>query len=138
MRYLVDTNVISEQTKPVPNVGVIKRWELDSIFSCTSATVWHELWYGIHLMTEGRRKQALCASMQALRENEFEVMPFCRDAAEWLAEETVRLQRQGITPTKYDSEIAAVASVNNLIVVTRNTDDFKMYAGLRVENWFEK
>ncbi|MEZ5538200.1 MAG: type II toxin-antitoxin system VapC family toxin [Thiolinea sp.] len=137
MRYLVDTNILSEQTKRVPDAGVIRRWELDSIFSCTSATVWHELWYGIHLMTEGRRKQVLSASMQALRESEFTVMPFCRDAAEWLAEEAVRLQRRGITPTKYDSEIAAVAIVNHLTVVTRNVDDFKIYDGLRVENWFE-
>ncbi|WP_308874720.1 hypothetical protein [Thiothrix subterranea] len=37
MRYLLDTNIISEQTKPRPNAGVIRRWELDSIFSCTSA-----------------------------------------------------------------------------------------------------
>ncbi|SHN92640.1 hypothetical protein BHECKSOX_1185 [Bathymodiolus heckerae thiotrophic gill symbiont] len=40
-------------------------------------------------------------------------------------------------PAKYDSEIAAVASVNQLVVVTRNTEDFKDFNGLRVENWFD-
>ena len=27
-----------------------------SIFSCTSATVWHELWNGVKLLNEGKRK----------------------------------------------------------------------------------
>lgn len=137
MKYLLDTNILSEQTKQNPDAGVTKRWELDSIFSCTSATVWHELWHGIHLMDDGKRKQGLVEVLEMLRKNGFEVLPFCREAAEWLAMERIRLKRQGITPTKYDSEIAAVAVVNNLIIVTRNVDDFKICAGVRVENWFE-
>ncbi len=136
MRYLLDTNILSEQVKPQPDAGVIKRLELDGIFSCTSATVWHELWHGIRLMAEGRRKQELMDYMQMLLEDGLEILPFCRHAAEWLAEERVRLKRLGLTPPKYDSEIAAVANVNNLIIVTRNVDDFSLFADVRIENWF--
>lgn len=35
-----------------------------------------------------------------------------------------------------DGQIAAIAVVNRLILVTRNTDDFDGYLGLEVENWF--
>lgn len=35
-----------------------------------------------------------------------------------------------------DGQIAAIAVVNNLTLVTRNTDDFVDFAGLTVENWF--
>lgn len=136
MRYLLDTNILSEQVKPQPDSGVIAGLELNSIFSCTSATVWHELWHGIHLMAAGRRKQELTDYMQMLTEDGLEIVPFCRDAAKWLAEERVRLQRLGLTPAKYDSEIAAVAVVNKLIIVTRNVDDFAIFAGVQVENWF--
>lgn len=136
MRYLLDTNIISEQTKRIPDSNVMKRLELDSIFSVTAAMAWQELWYDIHCYQEGKRKQQLTSYLGVLIEDGLVILPFCKDAAEWLATERVRLKRQGLIPTQYDSEIAAVAAVNNLILVTRNTDDFVMFPDLRVENWF--
>lgn len=116
------------------NYRVMDRLALDSIFSCTSATVWHELWYGIKLLENSKRINELESYLNLLREDDFSILPFCKNTAEWLAEERVRLKSKGIIPAKYDSEIAAVASVNQLVVVTRNTEDFN---GLRVENWFD-
>ena len=136
MRYLLDTNIFSEQVKPQPDPKVIARLELDGIFACTSATVWHELWHGIHLMPSSQRQQELTDYMSMSLEDGLEIVPFCRHAAEWLAQERVRLKRLGLTPSKYDSEIAAVASVNHLTIVTRNVDDFTLFSGVRVENWF--
>lgn len=138
MRYLLDTNIILEQSKLHPNTGVIRRWELDSIFSCTSATVWHELWYGIHLLEQGGRQKQLMQVMEMLRADGLSILPFCAESAEWLAWERVRLQNQGLTATKYDCEIAAVAHVHDLTVVTRNITDFSIFEGVRVENWFDK
>ena len=123
--------------KPKANAGVLNRLASDSIFSCTSATVWHELWYGVKLLNDGKRKIELESYLNLLSDDDFTVLPFCQKAAEWLAEERVRLKAKGITPSKYDSEIAAVASVNQLIVVTRNTDDFLVFNDLTVTNWFE-
>lgn len=137
MRYLLDTNVISELTKRQPNQSVLDQWDLNGVFSCTSATVWLELWYGIRLMPEGKRQQELFAAMELLQANEFNVLSFCRDAAEWLAQENVRLRSQGIAVHRSDSEIAAVAAVHNLTLVTRNVDDFCMFSDIRIENWFE-
>lgn len=136
MRYLLDTNIISEQTKRMPDQGVMKRLELDSIFAVTSATVWHELWHGVHLYPDGERKQQLTRYLTVLAEDGLVILPFCKDAAEWLAAERARLRAIGLTPSQYDCEIAAVAVVNNLILVTRNIDDFTMFEGLRLENWF--
>ena len=136
MKYLLDTNIISEPMKPKANAGVLSRLASDSIFSCTSVTVWHELWYGVKLLNDGKRKIELESYLNILND-EFTVLPFCKKAAEWLAEERVRLKAQGITPAKYDSEIAAVASVNQLVIVTRNTDDFMAFKDLTVTNWFE-
>jgi len=138
MRYLLDTNIISEQTKRVPDNGVIKRLELDSIFAVTSATVWHELWRGIHLYQDGERKHQLTDYLNLLIEDGLVVLPFCKNAAEWLAAERVRLKQWGLVPPQYDCDIAAVAVVNNLTLITRNTADFEMFEGLRLENWFSK
>ena len=37
MKYLLDTNIISEPMKPEANIGVMNRLAVESIFSCTSA-----------------------------------------------------------------------------------------------------
>ncbi len=137
MKYLLDTNIISEPMKLEPNSGVIDRLALDSIFSSTSATVWHELWFGIKLLNNDKRKNDLESYLNLLSDDDFTILPFCQKSAEWLAEERVRLKANGIIPAKYDSEIAAVASVNQLVVVTRNTDDFVVFRDLVVENWFD-
>ncbi len=39
--------------------------------------------------------------------------------------------------TAADGEVAAIAAVNNLTLVTRNTDDFSVYHDLLLDNWFE-
>jgi tRNA(fMet)-specific endonuclease VapC len=65
------------------------------------------------------------------------ILPYDREAALWHAEETARLAAQGRMPPFIDGQIAAIAIVNRLTLVTRNTDDFADFAGLNVENWFE-
>ena len=137
MKYLLDTNIVSEPTRLQPDLAVMQRIELNTIFSCTSATAWMELWHGIHLLDSGKRKQELTTYLNMLTEDGFTILPFCQHAAEWLAGERVRLKALGITPGKYDSEIAAVAVVNELTLVTRNTNDFVVFDGMKLENWFD-
>ena len=120
-----------------PNSVVMNRLALDSIFSCTSATVWHELWHGVKLLNNGKRRNELESYLNLLCDDGFSILPFCQKSAEWLAEERVRLKAKGIIPAKYDSEIAAVAIVNQLVVVTRNTEDFMVFNDLRIENWLD-
>lgn len=119
------------------NGRLMNRLAMDSIFSCTSATVWHELWHGIKLLNDGSRKSELESYLNLLIDDGFTILPYCQEAAEWLAGERERLTSEGIIPPKYDSEIAAVASVNQLTLVTRNTGDFSCFHGLSVENWFD-
>ena len=119
------------------NARLMNRLALDSIFSCTSATVWHELWHGVKLLNDGMRKSELESYLNLLIDDGFTILPYCQEAAEWLADERVRLKSEGIIPPKYDSEIAAVASVNKLTLVTRNINDFSFFHGLSVENWFD-
>jgi len=57
-------------------------------------------------------------------------------AADWHSAEQVRLSNKGLTPAFIDSQIAAIAATNRLIMVTRNVEDFQHFSGLDVENWF--
>ena len=136
MKYLLDTNIISEPMKLAPHQGLIDKLALNSIFCCTSATVWHELCYGVKALKPGRRQNELTSYLDLLQEDGIEILPYCQRSAEWLAEERAQLKAKGIIPAKYDCEIAAVAVVNKLILVTRNVDDFRFFSDLDVTNWF--
>ena len=63
------------------------------------------------------------------------MLPYDDEAAKWHATERVRLEGIGRTPPFIDSQIAAVAFVNGLALVTANVSDFSGFLGLRVENW---
>ena len=63
------------------------------------------------------------------------ILPYDDRAAEWHAKERARLSVKGSTPSFVDGQIAAIAQVNGLILVTRNIDDFKPFDGLKIENW---
>lgn len=136
MKYLLDNNILSEPTKLQPDQNVLKQLELKGIFACTCAVVWNELWYGIHRLPNRQRQAQLAAYLNLLAEDGLVILPFDYAAAEWLAQEQVRLEHVGTKPAQYDSLIAAIAAVNNLTLVTRNTKDFIMFEDLRVENWF--
>lgn len=63
------------------------------------------------------------------------ILDYDRRAAEWHASERARLMAAGRTPPFIDGQIAAVARVNDLTLVTRNQRDFRWFEGLRMERW---
>jgi tRNA(fMet)-specific endonuclease VapC len=67
------------------------------------------------------------------------ILGFDAAAARWQAEQRARLRSMGQTPAYPDSQIAAIAAVNQCVLVTRNVADFETYqkAGLVIENWFD-
>lgn len=62
-------------------------------------------------------------------------VPFDHDAAEAYGTIRAALERQGTPIGANDLLIGATALVNQLIVVTHNTREFKRIAGLSVEDW---
>lgn len=62
------------------------------------------------------------------------VLPYDADAARWHAEQRARLVTAGRTPPFADGQVAAVAAVNGLTVVTRNTADVEGF-DVDVTSW---
>jgi tRNA(fMet)-specific endonuclease VapC len=61
MRYLLDTNIIAEPTKPQPNQQVLDRLiQLAGDLAISSVT-WHELWFGTERLPTGRSKGSVCS-----------------------------------------------------------------------------
>ena len=138
LRYLVDTNTISEMERvpPEPILTAQLRLHWDQI--ALAAVSWHELLYGYYRLPESKRKQRISHFIKQTVEPTIPILPYDRMAAEWFAIERARLSQIGRPPSYPDGQIAAVAFVNNLTVVTRNTKDFADFTELRLENWFQE
>jgi predicted nucleic acid-binding protein len=134
--FLVDTNTFCEAAKPEPNRRVLSRLMARQFDWATSATAWEEFTAGIGVLPRSGRRKKLEAYRDALIDAGLDVLPFDRTAAEWMGMERARLSRRGVTPAYRDAQIAAVAVTRRLIVVTRNVQDFRPFAGVRVQNWF--
>ena len=137
-KYLLDTNVLSEALKAAPDMNVmamLRRYQ-DSIV--TAAPVWHELRFGCLRMPLSRRRELIEAYLEEVVNKNLPILPYDERAARWHAEERARLTALGKTPSFVDCQIAAIGKVNGLVMVTRNTADFSIFEGLRVENWHTK
>lgn len=134
IRFLLDTDVLSEPTKPYPDPGVMRRLALDSDKSCTAAVVWMELLYGVLRLPEGRKRHRLGSYVVGVSDR-LQILNFDRRAAEWLAKSRVLQARRGITRPKYDAMVAATAVRHDLTLVTGNMADYADFPGLTVERW---
>ena len=134
--YLLDSNVISEPTKPRPDPAVMSRLAEYEGDYAISAITWHELWFGIGRLASGRRRSALTAYVRLLP-MQVPILDYDDRAARWHADLRVRDQADGTARPFADSQIAAVAATNDLTLVTRNVSDFMGIDGLAVESWHD-
>jgi tRNA(fMet)-specific endonuclease VapC len=137
MRYLLDTNIIAEPTKPQPQPQILAQLTEFAGDVAISSVTWHELWFGTERLPIGRRRQNLATYLQNLAEENLPILPYTSAAGRWFASERARLTKIGLSPSYPDGQIAAIAHTNNLILVTRNTSDFIHFEGLNIENWFD-
>lgn len=135
LRYVLDTNVLSEATRERPDAHVLDRILDAGDAAATAAVVLHELWYGCERLPAGRRRRALEALLTDLERTRV-VLPYDELAARWHARERARLVKAGKTPPFTDGQIASIAAVHGLTLVTRNVRDFSAFRGLDVESWF--
>ena len=125
--YLLDTCVFSEFSKKSPSSSVIS-WaqtiSLSDIF--LSSLVLGELLRGVAKLPEGFRKQELHHWVQGLFvTHQARVVSIDTTVVRVWADITSRAESMGKTPQVMDSLIGASALANDLVLVTRNVDDFQ-------------
>ena len=140
MNYLVDTNVISELTKPSPNPAVV-RWLADSdedrVFLSVISLA--EIRRGIVLMNPGKRRDQLEAWFQIEVPQRFEhrLIGIDREIAERWGDLIAASRRRGIVLSAMDGFLAATAQAHNLTLVTRNLRDFVSLDLVLLNPWSE-
>lgn len=126
MNYLLDTCVISELVKSNPNEAVIN-WMShtpnERLF--LSVITIGEIRKGITKLPESKKKNQLTNWLNTLLEDYQErIYPINLTVAENWGIIQGKAENDGTSVASVDSLIAAVAQTYNLIVVTRNENDF--------------
>lgn len=99
------------------------------------APVWHELRFGCARLGPSRQREAIERYIEDVVLASFPVLEYDQRAADWHAMERARLSAAGKTPPFIDGQIAAIAFVHNLTLVTLNVSDFQQFKGLRIRSW---
>lgn len=137
MKYLLDTNILSECAKSRPNASVMRMLERNKQDAVTASPVWHELEFGSRRLPHSRKREILETFLYDIVRAHMVILPYDARAGTWHAVERQRLSALGRTPSFVDGQIAAISAMNNLVLVTRNVNDFQLFAGIEIENWYE-
>ena len=139
MAFVVDTNVVSELMRDIPDPNVY-RWfnDRDESELFLTAVVEAELRFGISVLPHGRRRNELETTLEQTIAIDFNgrVMPFDGEAARAYA--TIGAHRRSIgKPIKVmDCQIAAIAKSKGVVVATRDVSDFE-HCGVQIVNPWE-
>ena len=125
MSYLVDTNMLSEPTKPAPDDRVLEWLGLHGDEAFVSALTLGEIKKGILLLPAGKRRKKLERGYEDLCESfDGRILELTMGTMAVWAEMYAQEQLRGHKLPGFDSLLAATALEHRLVMVTRNTKDF--------------
>lgn len=124
--FLLDTNVVSEAMRPEPSTPAMAWLERNAARAFIPTMVIAEVQLGIELLQQGRRRQSLETWFSSLVHGAYadRILPFDTAAALAFARIMALARRNGRPTPVTDAQIAAVALVHGLSVVTRDVADF--------------
>jgi toxin FitB len=140
VKFLVDTNVVSEWVKIRPDSGVVD-WmtEVDEDRVFISVISLAELRRGIERMPNGDRRSRLEEWLREELPQRFERRVLLVDyaVAEAWGRIVARCEMAGRPISTMDGFIAATAEVHDMALVTRNVSDFEFSVKKVVNPWTE-
>jgi toxin FitB len=135
---LLDTNVLSEVTKPRPEERVLQ-WlhGLDEDHTFISIVSIAEIRRGIALMDAGRKRDALAEWLDQDLPRRFDrrMIPVEAAVATAWGDLMAFAKRKGKGLSSMDGFIAATAIAHDLVLATRNTKDFADFGLKIVDPW---
>jgi hypothetical protein len=135
---IVDTNVISELMRPEPNPKVVT-WIAAQPRARLYTTHINqiEILYGIAVLPEGRRRDALRTAAEEMFAEDFagRLLPFGASAAARYAEIMLSRRRVGKPIEGFEALIAAIALAAGATVATRDVGGFSNCGLSIIDPW---
>jgi predicted nucleic acid-binding protein len=138
VRILLDTNVLSEVTKPRPSAHVLQ-WlaELDEDLSFISVVSVAEIRRGVALMDAGRKRDTLADWLAGDLAQRFadRILPVDEPVALTWGDLMGMAKRSGRGLSSMDGLIAATAIARDLTLATHNIRDFEGFGIALFDPW---
>ena len=122
-KYLLDTNVISELTKPVPDSSVVEFWNRLEEITISVITL-EEIEFGIGRMRTSK-KEILEKWWDEFKNIPPQILPITPEVARISANLRSKEELNGRVITQADSLLSATSLLTGRILVTRSTKDFQ-------------
>ena len=122
-KYLLDTNVISELTKKVPDSSVVEFWSRLEEITISVITL-EEIEFGIGRMKTSK-KEILEKWWDEFKNIPPQILPITPEVARISANLRSKEELNGRVITQADSLLSATSLLTGRILVTRNTRDFQ-------------
>jgi toxin FitB len=125
--FVLDTNVLSAMMR-LDRMPEVATWmggqDEDGLY--TTAISYAEIFSGLAIMADGRRRLALEKSAREMFDDfEGRIVPFDTDAASAYADLFTARRKAGRPSAPLDLMIASIARAQSANMVTRNTADFE-------------
>lgn len=137
---VLDTNVISELMRRAPDAKVmawIGEQPMAGVFTTTLTQA--EIFYGLALLPDGRRRDELVAAARPMFEVDLagRLLPFDTDAAMAYPNIAAGRRQAGQPISQIDAQIAAIVRSRGARLATRNVRDFADCGITVVNPWGE-
>jgi tRNA(fMet)-specific endonuclease VapC len=129
MTFLLDTDTCSAHVRRP--AGLAHRFFQHAYQIAIPTIVVGELYAGAYKLPDPSRLRAKIDDLLV----DLTILDYDMACAETFGKIRGELLRQGIAVPTTDLQIASVALVHDLTLVTHNTDDFRNIPGLRLDDW---
>ena len=130
MKYLLDTNILSNLLKGQGSNIISKLSSIDSKDICIPSIAYSELLFGAKKIGNQRLFEAIESLVSP-----FKIVSFTRKEVHAYAKIRNDLERKGTPIGSMDLLIASIAIAGNYTLVTHNCDEFKRVESLLLEDW---
>lgn len=134
---ILDTNVVSEMMRPVPEPLVLGWFaNLDAEDTYVSAITVAEILLGVELLPVGKRRDVVRAGAErTLAIFAGHILSFEDKSARAFSVISSIRRRQGRPMSEFDAQIAAISKANDATLATRNIEDFEGCGVQLVNPW---
>ena len=135
---VLDTNVVSELMRARPDIGVLDWMDGQPAAGLFTTTLTQaEIFYGLALLPDGRRRDALIAAARPIFEIDLagRILSFDGHAAMAYPVIAVRRRSAGQPISQVDGQIAAIVASRGARLATRNGRDFVDCGIVVVDPW---
>lgn len=138
---VLDTNVISELMRAEPHGAVLDwfaRQPMAGLF--TTAICQAEIYYGLALLSPGKRREGLVGLAHAMFEEDFagRILPFDSDAAQAYSDVAAARKMSGQPISQFDAQIAGIVRSRGAQLATRNVRDFAGCEITILDPWIQR